>query len=79
MTFAIRGVGIALPALRINQDEAVQVARAVCRPPPEQETLLPILYRMTGIETWHIAQPAEVLHDVLNGTNSSGSVFLPRA
>ena len=78
MTFAIRGVGIALPATRISQDEAAQAARAVCRPPPDQATLLPVLYRMTGIETRHMAQPAEVVRDVLDGTDLSGSVFLPR-
>jgi predicted naringenin-chalcone synthase len=78
MTFAVRGVGIALPATHIDQDAAVQAARAVCRPPPDQAALLPILYRMTGIETRHLAQPADVVRDVLDGTDGTGSVFLPR-
>jgi predicted naringenin-chalcone synthase len=78
MSFAIRAVGIALPATRITQDEAAQAARTVCRPPPDQAMLLPVLYRMTGIETRHMAQPAEVVRDVLDGTDFSASVFLPR-
>jgi predicted naringenin-chalcone synthase len=77
MSFAIRGVGVALPETRITQDESVQAARTVCRPPPEQQARLAVLYRLTGIETRHLAMAPEVVQDVLNGTSTSGSVFLP--
>src|SRR5262249_3288263 len=44
----------------------------------EQAELLPALYRQSGIQKRHLAFSAEIIADVLHGTNYSGSVFLPR-
>jgi predicted naringenin-chalcone synthase len=78
MSFAILGLGTALPATQINQAEAVQAARAVCARTEKHAELLPVFYRLTGIETRHLAMDPQVVRDVLQGTRDSGSVFLPR-
>src|SRR5437588_784370 len=77
MSFAILGMGAAVPANRVTQEEAAEAARIVCCHTPEQAALLPLLYRLTGIETRHMVLPQEVVHDVLEGTQQTQSVFLP--
>jgi predicted naringenin-chalcone synthase len=77
MTFAILGMGTALPARRVDQAEAVAAARVLCARTPRQAELLPVFYRLTGIDTRHLAMDPQVVHDVLNGTRLSGSDFLP--
>lgn len=78
MTLAILGLGTALPATRLTQAEAMAVARAVCCRTPEQESWLPGLYAHSGITTRHLAFGQAVVDDVLQGTDHSGSVFLPK-
>jgi predicted naringenin-chalcone synthase len=78
MSFAIRGLGTALPATSLTQAEAVEVARQICCRTDEQAELLPALYRQTGIRRRHLAFAPDVIQDVLQGTTTSGSVFLPR-
>jgi len=53
MSLALAGLGTAVPATRIDQVEAMAVARAVCRPTAEQATWLPGLYSNSGIDTRH--------------------------
>jgi predicted naringenin-chalcone synthase len=77
MSLALLGLGTAVPATRVAQDEAVAAARVLCRPDEQQAKLLPFFYRLTGIETRHMALAPEVMRDVLEGTRSTGSVFLP--
>jgi predicted naringenin-chalcone synthase len=77
MSFAILGMGTALPATRVGQDEAVRAAQAVCARTEKQAELLPVFYRLTGIQTRHLALDPAVVRDVLHGTRESGSVFLP--
>jgi predicted naringenin-chalcone synthase len=77
MSFAILGMGTALPSNRVTQDEAAEAAQIVCCRTPEQAALLPLLYRLTGIETRHMVVPQEVVHDILGGTQQTQSVFLP--
>ncbi len=77
MSFALLGIGTALPETRVSQAEAVAAARAVCSRTDEQAALLPLFYRLTGIDTRHMVLPPEVLRDALEGTRASGSVFLP--
>src|SRR5262249_732700 len=79
MSFAILGLGTAVPATRVDQEEAVAAARVICRPDEEQAKLLPFFYRLTGIETRHMVVAPDVLGDVLGGTRRTGSVFLPGA
>jgi predicted naringenin-chalcone synthase len=77
MSFAILGLGTAVPSTRVDQEEAVAAARVICRPNEEQAKLLPVFYRLTGIETRHMALPPAVMRDVLDGTHATESVFLP--
>jgi predicted naringenin-chalcone synthase len=78
MSFAILGLGTALPATAVTQAEAIQVAeRLTCRTPDRAE-LLPSLYRQTTIATRHLAFDPQVIRDILQGTRVSGSVFLPQ-
>jgi len=77
MTFAIRGLGTALPATRLTQEEALGLARVLCCRTPEQTTWVPLMYAGTGIRGRNISLPRQLVEDVLRGTRLSGSVFLP--
>ncbi len=78
MSFAILGVGTALPPTSVTQAEAVQVAKMICCRGGDEAELLPTLYRQTGIASRHLAFDPQVVRDILQGTTESGSVFLPR-
>jgi predicted naringenin-chalcone synthase len=77
MSLALLGIGTALPATRVTQAEAVAAARAVCSRTAEQAALLPLFYRLTGIDARHMVLPPQVLRDALDGTRVSNSDFLP--
>jgi predicted naringenin-chalcone synthase len=77
MTLAILGIGTALPPTRVSQAEAVAAARVICSRTEQQAALLPIFYRLTGIDTRHLAFPPQVVQDALHGTAASQSPFLP--
>ena len=49
MSFAILGMGTALPATAIPQTEAMQLARRIGCRTPEQAELLPSLYRQVHL------------------------------
>jgi len=78
MSFAIRGMGTAVPPTIMTQVEAEIVARELCCRTPEQSTWLPTMYRQTGIEKRYVVMGEQALRDVLNHTSYSESVFLPR-
>src|SRR5262249_1022309 len=77
MSFAILGVGTAVPPTRVNQSEALRAARSLCCRTEEQATWLPTLFGQTGIDSRHLVFGDEVGADVLHGTRFSESVFLP--
>ncbi len=77
MTLALVGVGTAVPATVIDQDEALRIARSLCCRTAEQATWLPAMYGHTGIERRHLVLGPDVVRDVLDGTRRSGSPFLP--
>ena len=77
MTLALVGLGTALPATVIDQDEALRIARSLCCRTEEQATWLPTMYGHTGIERRHLVLRPDVVGDVIDGTRHSGSVFLP--
>jgi predicted naringenin-chalcone synthase len=79
MSFAILGIGTAVPDTIIDQDEALRIARSLCCRTDEQATWLPTMYGQTGIESRHLVLGQDVITDVLDGTRFSGSVFLPGA
>ena len=77
MSFAILGLGTALPATRIDQDDALHIAKSLCCRTAEQVTWLPTMYGHTGIERRHLVLGQDVVRDVIDGTRHSGSPFLP--
>jgi predicted naringenin-chalcone synthase len=77
MSIAILGMGTAVPDTVMSQAEAFQVARSLCCRTKEQETWLPLLYGHTGIDQRYLTLGRDVVVDVVQGTNHSGSVFLP--
>jgi predicted naringenin-chalcone synthase len=77
MSFAILGMGTAVPETVVTQHEALLLAKALCCRAPEHETWLPLLYNHTGIARRHQTLGREVVDDVLRGTRHSGSDFLP--
>jgi predicted naringenin-chalcone synthase len=77
MSFAILGMGTALPPTKLSKVEAEQVARAMCCSTPEHGELVAALYRQAGIESRHILFDQAVVRDVLDGTQHTGSPFLP--
>ncbi|MHB1421782.1 MAG: type III polyketide synthase [Gemmataceae bacterium] len=77
MSFAILGLGTAVPTTRVTQDEAAGIARSLCCRTPEQQTWLPLMYQHTGIHARHLAIERKVIEDLLHGTTFSQSLFLP--
>jgi predicted naringenin-chalcone synthase len=77
MTFAILGVGTALPPTAVDSPEALAIARTLCCRTPEQATWLPPIYGHSGVHSRRLVLGPEVVRDVLDGTRQSGSVFLP--
>jgi predicted naringenin-chalcone synthase len=55
MAFTVRGMGTALPAHAVTQEDAAELARQFCRPTETQARLLSILFRRSGVRTRHIA------------------------
>ncbi len=77
MSFAILGLGTAVPPTVIDQREALLIAKSLCCRTDEHATWLPTMYGHTGIEQRHLILGPDVVRDVLNGTAHSGSPFLP--
>ena len=79
MSFAILGMGTAVPPTTFDQAEGLRVAKSLCAPTDEQVTWLPTMYEGTGIDKRHVALPRAVVDDMLRGTRHSGHVFLRSA
>ena len=77
MSFAILGVGTAVPPTQVTQEDAAGIARSLCCRTPEQQTWLPLMYDHTGIRCRHLLFDQPVVEDVLRGTNHTQSIFLP--
>jgi prepilin-type processing-associated H-X9-DG protein len=77
MSFAILGMGTAVPAAVIDQEKAQRIALSLCCRTAEQSTWLPAIYQGSGIATRHMVYTADVVLDILNGTRHSRSPFLP--
>lgn len=78
MSFAILGLGTAVPKNAITQNDGMLLNKKLCCSTPEQEGWLPDLYKQSGIEKRHIVLERQVIEDVLKGTQLSQSVFVPR-
>jgi predicted naringenin-chalcone synthase len=77
MSFAILGMGTALPPTQLSNAEAEQVARAICCSTPQHEKLVAAFYRQAGINSRRILFDRAVVRDVLDGTRHTNSPFLP--
>jgi len=77
MSLALARFGLAVPSTRINQSQALTIARSLARPSEEQDTWLPGMYHGTRIQERHLALPQALITDILQGTRHSGSVYLP--
>jgi predicted naringenin-chalcone synthase len=77
MSFAIFGMGTALPPTRLSKSDAELVARAMCCSTPEHADLVAALYRQAGIESRHVLFNEAEVRDVLDGTRHTGSPYLP--
>ena len=77
MNLTLLGVGTCVPPHSINQTQAAQVAKAVCCRNDDQASILPSLYRQTGIQNRHMVFAENAVADVLGGTAHSKCEFLP--
>jgi predicted naringenin-chalcone synthase len=77
MSFAILGLGTAVPATVYDQVEGLLIAKSLCCRTAEHVTWLPAMYQGTHINKRHMVLPRGLVDDVLQGTQESGSVFLP--
>jgi predicted naringenin-chalcone synthase len=77
MTFALLGIGTAIPATVYDQAEGLAMAKSLCCRTDEQVTWLPTMYQGTGIRKRHMVLPRALVDDVIAGTSASGSVYLP--
>ncbi len=77
MALAILGLGTAVPANRVPQEDAKRLASFLCCRTPEQRTWLPAMYDGTGIRHRYQCVGGTLLDDVFGGTRHSGSIFLP--
>jgi predicted naringenin-chalcone synthase len=66
MSFAILGLGTALPPTWLSQTEAMQVARTTCCHTPEQATWLPPIYAGTGIDKRHYGLGPDEMGSILD-------------
>ncbi|OWK36477.1 type III polyketide synthase [Fimbriiglobus ruber] len=77
MSFALLGIGTALPPGQLRQDEALGCARALGGPALAAATWLPAVYSHSGIKTRHQVLGRRLVDDLLNTTRESQSAFLP--
>jgi predicted naringenin-chalcone synthase len=75
MSLEILGLGTAVPAHTMSQQEATELAQQVCCENDEQARLLRVLYRKAGVENRHTCLPHRIALDwVGNGDNHAPAV-----
>lgn len=77
MSLAIASIGTAVPQTVIDQRDGLGLARSLACPTDEQDTWLPGMYAGTGIDSRHVSLDEQVIRDVIDRTNLSGSVYVP--
>ena len=77
MAFAFLGLGTSVPGTVYDQADGRVIAESLCCRTDEHATWLPAMYQGTGIAKRHMVLPQSLVDDVLQGTQDSGSVFLP--
>ena len=78
MSFAILGLGTALPSNSIDQSTAAQYAKGLSCDNDEQAALLPILYRQTGVRRRHMVWNQHLIEEyATTGSTAIESPFVP--
>ena len=77
MSLAILGLGTAVPDGTVTQDEALHAARVMGGSALQGATWLPAAYAHSGIRERHQIHGRPVVCDLVNGTRTSGSPFVP--
>jgi len=75
MSFAILGIGTAVPANRYTQDEAVEVARVVSCETDDQAKLLQVIYRQTHIDYRHMIYNRDDYNEVVETAQENGGRY----
>jgi predicted naringenin-chalcone synthase len=78
MSFAILGLGTAVPDTVLSQEQGQQIVRQLCCRTPHQVRWLENIYEHSGVRRRHVVLGPDVAADLLAGTHNSGSPFLPR-
>lgn len=78
MSFAILGLGTALPPNSVEQTAAAEYARWLSCDSEEHAALLPVLYRQTGVRRRHMVYNQAIINEyATTGTTTADSAFLP--
>lgn len=78
MSLAVLGIGTAVPATRLSQEESETITRIIACLDADRAASLHALYRQSGVAHRHICIAREVVDDVFAGTEHTGSPFLPK-
>ncbi|MGL4420442.1 MAG: type III polyketide synthase [Gemmataceae bacterium] len=79
MSFAITGMGIAVPSTRVTQPEALAVARGLNRGQLDDATWLDGIYANSGVQIRHQSLGMSLIQEFSGSDGSpSASVFAPR-
>jgi predicted naringenin-chalcone synthase len=78
MSFAILGMGTAVPPHRYAQAESAAIAGAAVGADADQSAILTELYVQTEIASRHTVIPKDVADDLVHGTDAAGSPFSKR-
>jgi predicted naringenin-chalcone synthase len=78
MSFVIAGVGISHPPESMTPEAGLEVARFLAGPDVRTSTWLGPVYSHSGADRRYLVLAGSVLNDVLAGTDSTGSPFLPK-
>jgi alpha-pyrone synthase len=77
VSFVIRGLGTAVPSMKITSADALACARALGGPDLAGARWLTAVYTRSGVATRHQVLGQPLVDDLLKGTRESGSAYLP--
>ena len=74
MSLAIHGLGTAVPPDALTPDDGLRIARFLAGPDVRTSTWLVPVYANSGIARRHQVIGGQVVRDIFEGTNVSGSL-----
>ncbi len=78
MASALLGIGTATPSSRIDLEDSIAAASAMCAESDDHAGLLATLYRQTGIENRHVMYSEAEVDRVVRGSGTCETPFMPR-